>query len=394
MEEHAPQHSFDSSSYNPTEVQDDTSIYTNPNNNTIGSEDRSISTLTPRKAHSMRGRSRVLPPGSDLRKAKMSHSWHNLRHKRFLKQSVSTLERKRSSERRKIPKDTDVVPLEDNIPISDISSEIYHNPIDPIQPVMETITPLLSSDSSIDLNEISTQAPIQSAKQDIICVTEQSEDNLSSLDQNSIEAIQIETTPREQEDIDTGPLVESIIEPSPLVESIIEPSPLEDSIIPVTLSDPSQPVSKPHTARSPAPAPIQGAATPSLSEVYSSVSADYQPEDSHSSAEGSQEEATISTFVRPITSPLVARLSLDLSEGHVMEIALGLETGELPLQENRPIPFFHKLSFTALPEEKNLDSRRNIFQSPGEIYTIESEIYTIPPADPVTAPTDTRDETD
>ena len=47
--------------------------------------------ISPRKYYSMRGRPRYLPPpASDIRKAKKSHSWHNLRFKRF-KRSTNKL---------------------------------------------------------------------------------------------------------------------------------------------------------------------------------------------------------------------------------------------------------------------------------------------------------------
>ena len=374
MHKYAPQDSFDSTSFPPTEAADDTSVYTNPNNSTLASEDRSLNVLTPRKAHSMRGRSHVLAPGSDLRKAKMSHSWHNLRHKRFLKQSVSTLERRRSSERKKKSNGADVFQLsEESIPLSDVSSELYQNPAgtDPIQPVIENITPI-SSDASTNLREVYTTEAPTPGEETIVWVTELT----AELYQNPVE---------------TGPVEQSPIETTPTEQVIIETTPTEETLIPVTLADPSQPVSKPHTARTPAPGPIQDHTPPSLSEIYNTIPV-YGAEEYPSSTEEYAQEATISTFVQPTINRSVARPSLDLSEGHVIGIALGLETGHLPLEENRPHSFHHDRSFTGLPEEENLDARRSIFQSPGELDTIDSEIQT--PGNPPTSPTDNENKID
>ena len=309
----------------------------------------------------------------------MSHSWHNLRHKRYLKQSLSSLERKKK------PNGTDTnstIPSEDYIPASDVSSEVYHNPV---QPVTEVITPLESSDSSTDISQaISSQAPTQSVETDERILIEPilPEGNaVSATEQHTIEVIPtgentVVIAPLEESTADTTQLEQEAEDTISIEENITEVIPLEERTIPVTLSDPSQPVSKPLSPRTPAPPPKQDETPPSLSEVYSSASEYYEPEEPLSSTEGPPQEATISTFVRP-----VARPSLDLSEGHVMEIAAGLETGHLPLEENKPTPYTHKLSFTALPKDDSLVSRRNVFQSPGDLYPIDSEIQTTPPTD-------------
>ncbi|KAI6657408.1 hypothetical protein LOD99_156 [Oopsacas minuta] len=310
---HNRDNSFDSTSFILSEAPDD-SMYCNTINTTMASDDRSIS---PRKYSSLRGRPRFLPPGSDLRKAKKSHSWHNLRHKRF-RRSASKLNDtdKRSSELYKNNnKDESTQNIGESITtVTDSSIEMYDNPSTDIQPV---------ESPPIALIAVSTEL-YQGNEPDNVIEPEYRSTSIS----NSSTDISRDST--------------------------------EDIIL-----DPSEPVSKPIVSHTPASGPIQDNTLPTFSEIYDNRVATYDLDEPITPIDISIEEATIATFL-PKNNKHVTRPSLDLSAGHVMGMTIAYEIGDLPLEENKPRPIRHDRSFTSLPLEENVPSRRSIFQIPGE----------------------------
>ena len=259
---HERDHSFDSASLVITEIQDDSIFYCNTNNTTMVSDDLMLS---PRKYYSMRGRPRYLPPATDIRKAKKSHSWHNLRYKHF-KRSTSRLSSTRA--------DTTQMTGDTITTVTDTTTSF--NGFDPTQS-ME------NNRASPTLIDVSTELYQNIATGDV------------ELDDRASPTL-IEISTELYQNIATGDVE--------LDDKVGSPLGVEDN-----------------------------------SDLLEEATSQYY---------GSR-----SMLTRP---------SLDLSEGHVMGMTLGYETGDLPLEENKPHPFLHERSFTGLPTGEDVNQRRSVFQ--------------------------------
>lgn len=326
---HGRDDSFDSVSLVITEIQDD-SIFCNTNNTTMASDDLAIS---PRKCYSMRGRPRYLSPGSDIRKAKKSHSWHNLRYKRY----------RRSAHKFPNREDSTQMAGESITTVTDTTTSF--NGFFPAEPIRD--------DRADTLIDVSTEL-----YQNVTAGTVDSEDR-SSPDSYDPDAVST--------DIDFPPYDASVC-PKLETTHTPAPAPIQDDTEPVLsgayvgkaenydVIPPDMDTTDDNDAILVLGTPQQERKQENTGPIPS------ETQDSSVLGEAPLEEATTSTFVQPKTRSMLARPSLDLAEGHVMGMTLGYEIGDLPLEENRPHPTLHKRSFTALPLGEDVNHRRSVFQ--------------------------------
>ena len=385
------------------------------------SEDRTMSHVTPRKAYSLKGRDRLSGTATDLRKAKMRHSWHNLRHKRFVKRppskqltpskSASELYQNGDFELTESKDETIITPItphpEKDVPPkhdptqemvalenSTQLSEVYVNPIETGEELAETHifvqetedTPLKQefagevypNPSSTEKKEEIPDTPfsVQEFPEEIVLksastqeIGEEISKNPFSVQEPTEEVISKPIFTEEVEEIHENPF--SVQEPTEEIISMSIPTQeIEEEVN--AASFPSQ---APIEELTSTPLPIAQEATvffpmrfsgqETIEEVVSEPLSTEESRGDLASTPLPSGEATILDFDPPKRRPLLSRPSLDLVEGQVLEMVQGYEVGDLPLEENKPHPMLHERSFTELPEEESVHSRRSAFQSPG-----------------------------